>query len=317
MGAFIVGLLIGLAVAAVVYWRLKTKLDRKRQEVQQLRQNLEEQERAYELRLKQTVQSLQADYQQQLAQKTEQQTGAIQQQYEARIQELETARELAIQAIPTPATASEAASDLAATAAEVAPSITVSSVTDPSFTATETPTPTIAQPISQNDASTSQPENVIAPDSAIVPNVAVPAQQQVLESIAPWGRIGGVGSLPVVLGYAGHADSKIRRQVAVELGQVIATYGNRVETQRCIPTLARLSQDSNASVRQAAVQSLGNVPSVKVLPYLKRALRDSNLDVVRTASTAIARFKLYGRQEANLTSGSKKSPLTKQKPTYS
>jgi HEAT repeat protein len=46
-------------------------------------------------------------------------------------------------------------------------------------------------------------------------------------------------------------------------------------------------------VRQSAVESLGKIKSESVIPYLKQALRDSDPNVVKLASTALSKFKFY------------------------
>ncbi|MFY7806173.1 MAG: HEAT repeat domain-containing protein, partial [Limnoraphis robusta] len=72
-----------------------------------------------------------------------------------------------------------------------------------------------------------------------------------------------------------------------------STNGLRTEIQQAIPTLAKLSQDSNPQVRQDAVKALGEIKSEKVIPFLQRALRDSNYAVVRAATVALEKFKSY------------------------
>ena len=65
------------------------------------------------------------------------------------------------------------------------------------------------------------------------------------------------------------------------------------ETLQAVELLGELSLDLDATVRQAAVTAIGHIPSAEAIPYLERALRDSDSDVVGAASAAIARYKFY------------------------
>ncbi|NJK47326.1 HEAT repeat domain-containing protein [Candidatus Gracilibacteria bacterium] len=88
-------------------------------------------------------------------------------------------------------------------------------------------------------------------------------------------------------------DSQIRKSVAVSLGKLVAEQRAKPHLQQTIAVLGQLSQDPDPSVRQAATIALGESKSAKALPFLKRALRDFDSDVVKSASAAIAQFKSY------------------------
>lgn len=90
-----------------------------------------------------------------------------------------------------------------------------------------------------------------------------------------------------------HPDSQIRKSVAVSLGKLAAEKRIKSNIQQTIAVLGQLSQDSDPSVRQAAAIALGESKSAKALPFLKRALRDFDSDVVKSASAAISQFKSY------------------------
>jgi HEAT repeats len=90
-----------------------------------------------------------------------------------------------------------------------------------------------------------------------------------------------------------HPDSQTRKSVAVSLGKLAAEQRAKPYMQKTIAVLGQLSQDSDPSVRQAATIALGETKSAKALPFLKRALRDFDSDVVKSASAAIAQFKSY------------------------
>jgi hypothetical protein len=100
-----------------------------------------------------------------------------------------------------------------------------------------------------------------------------------------------VGNAAQIITHLNNADSPTRQQIAQQLGQLATSSQPRTERQRIINSLIQLSQDSSASVRQTAIQALGTMRSPKVIPTLKRALRDVNPAVVKAASEAIAPFK--------------------------
>jgi HEAT repeats len=89
-----------------------------------------------------------------------------------------------------------------------------------------------------------------------------------------------------------NADSTTRQQIAQHLGQLGKADQSRTDGRRVMATLIQLSRDAAAPVRQTAVQALGSLRSPKVIPHLKRALRDVNPAVVQAAHEAIAPFKL-------------------------
>ncbi len=93
--------------------------------------------------------------------------------------------------------------------------------------------------------------------------------------------------------YLAHPDSAIRVSVATQLGNQMAETPVRAETMPAIASLGRLSQDSDSLVRQSAVIALGKISSEKVIPFLKKALRDADSDVVKGASAAIDKYKGY------------------------
>ena len=90
-----------------------------------------------------------------------------------------------------------------------------------------------------------------------------------------------------------HPDSQVRQQIASSLGHLAATQGMTAEVKRAIPTLEKLSKDTNPQVRQQAIIALGNIKSDRVIPMLQKALRDVNPQVVCAASSALSKFKSY------------------------
>jgi hypothetical protein len=100
-------------------------------------------------------------------------------------------------------------------------------------------------------------------------------------------------ALPELLAYKTHPNSQIRQLVASGLGKMAREKQLRAEIQPAITVLGQLSQDTEPTVRQAAAIALGEIKSEKVLPFLKRALRDFDSDVVKSASAALNQFKSY------------------------
>jgi sensor domain CHASE-containing protein len=99
--------------------------------------------------------------------------------------------------------------------------------------------------------------------------------------------------LPQLLEDKTNSDSQIRQALAVTLGKSWGGKNIRKETQTAISTLGELSSDRDPLVRQAAVVALGEIGTEKALPFLKKALRDFDSDVVKSASEAMEKFKRY------------------------
>lgn len=93
--------------------------------------------------------------------------------------------------------------------------------------------------------------------------------------------------------YLYNRDPKVRKFVSLELGKLAAYRPVNAQVQQAIEMLGQLSRDFEASVRQAAVESLGTIPSQWVIPFLQMALRDADAEVVKTASAALERYKFY------------------------
>jgi hypothetical protein len=117
--------------------------------------------------------------------------------------------------------------------------------------------------------------------------------QNIAEKIIAMGKSSQLAYIPKLNEYVNHSDSRIRELVASALGNIAATQSQKSEVQRAIHLLGKLSRSPEPSVRQSAVESLGKIKSESVIPYLKQALRDSNPNVVKLASTAISKFKFY------------------------
>ncbi len=88
------------------------------------------------------------------------------------------------------------------------------------------------------------------------------------------------------------------RQEALEtIAAIVAEIAGRSagkEVSLAIDLLSKFSLDPDATVRREATAALGHIPNAEAIPYLERALRDSDSEVAQAASEAIARYKFYG-----------------------
>jgi hypothetical protein len=132
----------------------------------------------------------------------------------------------------------------------------------------------------------------ISPQSAISslqPSISLPVKSFV-ESNSPFTP---TINIPQLLENKTNSDSQIRQSLAIALGKSLEGKNIRKEMQAAIATLGELSSDRDPSVRQAAVVALGEIGTQKALPFLKKALRDFDSDVVKSASEAMEKFKRY------------------------
>ncbi|TVQ19971.1 MAG: HEAT repeat domain-containing protein [Leptolyngbya sp. DLM2.Bin15] len=122
---------------------------------------------------------------------------------------------------------------------------------------------------------------------------AIPPTPDLQQRLVALGQSGQLANVSHVARHANSADPTIRQQVAVSLGQLVASRMVGTDVHRIIPVLDRLSRDAKAPVRCAAVESLGQIRSEQVIPILERSRRDSHPQVVKAASWAIAKFKFF------------------------
>jgi len=85
-------------------------------------------------------------------------------------------------------------------------------------------------------------------------------------------------------------DPRVRQQVAATLSAAMIAHPPQVR-QQYLPLLTRLSRDADPQVRCVTVEALGRLGSRRVIPWLRRALRDTNADVMQAAHAAISQFK--------------------------
>ncbi|MBD0344835.1 MAG: HEAT repeat domain-containing protein [Coleofasciculus sp. Co-bin14] len=124
-------------------------------------------------------------------------------------------------------------------------------------------------------------------------NTATKKSQDLAEKLIALGYSGQVAYIPQIITYTTYPDSQIRQSVASALGTIAAFQGIKPEIKRVIPLLGKLSRDPDPLLRQSAVEALGKIKSERVISLLRQALRDANLNVVKAASAALSKFKLY------------------------
>lgn len=297
--ALVIGLFVGTGIA---YWLLRKQLAEKEgQRAFELQKQREELEQAHELRLREATQALQADYNRALQAKDaewEAKMSALpaehQQPVDAAIAEHST-NEIAL----SPETL-EPAADLGEYEALLepiaddeeeaeAPSTTPAAVpNEPPVREIAPPEPAIAEP-----PVPSTPVEVAsgtAPEGAAISVAPQPALE---EAIAALASSGCVANLYQLKQYLYHPSESVRIALADAIGKIAAGKPVRVEIEQAIQTLGQLSRDASAAVRLAAVESLGKIKSERAISFLQRARHDSDRNVIKAASAAIARFQYY------------------------
>ncbi|WP_204138174.1 HEAT repeat domain-containing protein [Halomicronema sp. CCY15110] len=85
-------------------------------------------------------------------------------------------------------------------------------------------------------------------------------------------------------------EAATRHQVAIAIAQILPQAGVQAQA-RWLPVLGRLTRDADATVRLAAIQALASVNPAKRLPWLRRALKDTDPAVVAAANALISPTK--------------------------
>ncbi len=323
MGAPLLLSLLALVAVGVIYWFLQQQIDNQNQKN---RRTFEELENKHESRIQEILESVQGNYQTQLKQETEK----LERQIEFRIQET-------IQSLQT-----TYQTQLAQTIEELKKAHksqlqeTNSSLEDPYQTKIQTfpqisdgnPEATkieINFPIEQNVSAlplleipqapleksfVSIPSTEFTVAASSLSNTVAKKTQDLAKKILALGNSGQVAYIPQIIAYTTYPDSQLRQSVASALGTIAAFQGIKPEIKRVIPLLGKLSRDPDPLVRQSAVEALGKIKSETVIPLIRQALRDANLNVVKAASAALTKFKFYsmsrGKKSVNVFSNSRK-----------
>lgn len=173
--------------------------------------------------------------------------------------------------VPASAPAPKADSKASDSSSESLPSVT----TDTSF---EAPPATIPQ-------ETKRP--------SVKPVEASPPPDPFLATIQMMGQSKKVAAIGQLEQQAKRAETEGKVAIAIALGQIAAANSQSPALQKAIPALTKLSQDIKPVVRQAALEALGNIPSAKAVPVVKRALRDPDAKVVKAANQAMEKLKPF------------------------
>jgi hypothetical protein len=266
MAWLLVGLAVGLAIGIVGFalwsgqqrWSLGTGL-RPSQQTQAI-QDLQR-------RLNQAEQ----DHEQRLRQATEQ----LRKDYEAKLAQQQAAKSV------EPVTAEPAPAPTPAPVAETEP------VTPPPVPAPEPTPPSVPAPVAPAPAA-----NVPISAATLMAQSYTPASaaKRITQSYAP-----ASAAALMAQSYAPQAEQRVAVVEAISEALAISS---PQQAGRWLPLLGRLSRDPDSTVRLATVQTLAAMPGQRSLPWLRRALQDSEPDVVAAAHEAISRFKGRSRPKA-------------------
>lgn len=108
--------------------------------------------------------------------------------------------------------------------------------------------------------------------------------------------------------YCDHSLARVRQEVATVIGKIVSDQTARIEVLNTIPILGKLSKDPDPLVRRLAIQSLSQIKSYQVVPYIIAALHDADTEVVLKASSAINSLKSYNPNQPKTLKSRKGSP---------
>ncbi|MGK7929541.1 MAG: HEAT repeat domain-containing protein, partial [Spirulina sp.] len=154
----------------------------------------------------------------------------------------------------------------------------------------KTPIPETLPPEPPAIAKTPIPETH-PPEPPAIPETP-PSPSPVIEPHPPL-KTGEVSDLVQLLNNTYNPDPIVRREAALAIGNIVAEQKVRTEIARIIPILGQLSRDAEPSVRLAAVTALAQINDREVIPYLQRALKDTDSEAIAAASEALAKFKRH------------------------
>ena len=329
----IIGLVVGLIVGAIaIYFYLQSTIARQSNELDQSRRQINQLEQEREQRLREATQRLQQDYRQEMSDKTqalEQQVQAYRAEAEstnaqlatlkAQVQAYETELNAARSQVQTsrdriqqleleqleqqtqqprrqPMSFTSAAQESQPISPPV-PDSTASPIAGnvpPASVDLSSPEETVQAPDIESAAPT-QPTPPVASSQKPTPPMRTATPNLDLTDAVHALAIRGTTSLPELVAYSVQTDPHIRKLAATAIGQAVAGR-QQPGTQQAIRTLDRLRQDADPTVRQAAVEALSRIQSDKVIPLLRKSLRDTDLDVVQAASAAVNQFKFYPKK---------------------
>ncbi|NEQ48642.1 MAG: hypothetical protein F6K11_00705 [Leptolyngbya sp. SIO3F4] len=267
----LIGLGIGSGVTAFIMQRIIRRQDNA---LQQSLNRLNRLQEDHAQDLNSALAKMETDYEQQLATKIER----YQDTHEEQLSELEAEYEARIAALigvdiqvsneepETPTSAIENIPIKATPLPQPSTSIAFTTIPDPW-------SETVNQPVAPKVATVQTSE--VAPEPETAPATPPPTATTTTISSTP---------------------SRINSPLAVELTETANELGkaaamNRKNALRAVPQLGKLTKNNNADIRLAAVSALQESGSIKAIPFLRQALRDTDSRVVATASAALSRFK--------------------------
>ncbi len=299
-----IGLILGFVIGGVIgfvtaYFTQQSLIQSKEKEIEQSQEKIKDLEADFDTLFQEKIDALQAEHRLELSNKLD----TLKQQYETRIQRIENHQKENKSLIPKVNLVSKNTSSQANLTAEINPD---EEPTEIGKTHTkqnianfpdleEEPTKIDASPNKTFPLTQDPDEEVTEIDTRFdCGSSKVQNNQDKLEKQLLAGKnYSQLVDIAVLKQHIYHSDSHIRQLVASTLGDVIQGMPFRVEFQGVITSLEKLCRDPEPTVRLAAIKSLGNIKSAKVIYLLKSALRDTNSDVVKAASEIISRYKSY------------------------
>lgn len=306
--ALIIGVLIG---AAVLYFVMQAKAQKRERALQQTRARLAQVEQEQEQRLSDVAHQLEADYEQQLSTKIEQ----YQDEYEQHLEDLEAEYEARLAALGIfdasgePSDTSEASTvnsegkddnlenvspspqetDDQAKSSDVGLTATAAGIGVVATAAAIVPDPWEEQPeaapteATDSSSITDDPTDSSHPES---PAEDAPSNSATSES-NPENAVSG-SSTPD--GSEAPSTQTSKQHQDIEAIQSLLQHNRRALT-KALPSLTKLSKDPDPTVRLGVINTLKQTESIKAIPLLRQALRDSDNEVVAAANEALVRFK--------------------------
>lgn len=304
--SLILGIIVGILIGAgVVYMLLSQTISQREKVIQQHQRTIKDLEHRHESRLKETVQSLQSDYQQKLEQKK----AELSQQYEQHIQslkqhiiQLKTTPKQKSSPLPTESPISASPISATSSSQKHTSQLTINSAPSPLSDQLSTP-----ETLDGSDSTAPSVESDPLPEpmttsSAVKHSIEeqLAQRQTLVSSISTMGASQNVNHLPELKKLSLSQVSEVREATATAIKAIVTSNLGHPAIQQVTPVLGKLSQDPDPTVRCAAVTALGNIPSYKSIPFVRRSLRDSDMRVVKAANDVIGRFRYVQSQSQKL-----------------
>jgi len=316
----VIGIILGVLIGAgAVYMLLNGTITQQEQDIERHKRTISEMEQRHESRLRETIQSLQADYNRKVEQMSAEASQNVARQYETEIQSLKQKIAQSKATSSPPATASSPKQDFSAIAPtpQSTPQPTTSSSTLPSDEVSPETLPKSSAALSSASPDSARNlEALASPTTQTRPlqGLSVEQRQSLVSSVLTMGESKQPSHVPELNRLSTVTGSDVREATAIALKNIASSNPVNPVVQQIIPTLGKLSQDPDAVVRCAAVQALGEIPSYKVIPFVRRSLRDADMRVVKAATDAMGRFKYFQKSSTSTVKPKKKNFRTSSQP---